>query len=66
MKIGQTIRDLRKEKGLSQEELAKLLFLSQDTISLWERGKSFPDIVAVVKLTKIFNVTSDYLLGIEK
>ncbi len=66
MKIGQTIRDLRKEKGLSQEELAKLLFLSQDTISLWERGKSLPDIVAVVKLTKIFNVTSDYLLGIEK
>lgn len=66
MKIGQTIRDLRKEKGLSQEELAKLLFLSQDTISLWERGKSLPDIVTVVKLTKIFNVTSDYLLGIEK
>ena len=66
MKIGQTIRDLRKEKGLSQEELAKLLFLSQDTISLWERGKSLPDIVAVLKLTKIFNVTSDYLLGIEK
>ncbi len=66
MKIGQTIRDLRKEKGLSQEELAKLLFLSQDTISLWERGKSLPESVAVVKLTKIFNVTSDYLLGIEK
>lgn len=66
MEIGQTIRELRKEKGLSQEELAKLLFLSQDTISLWERGKSLPDVVAVIKLTKIFNVTSDYILGIEK
>lgn len=66
MEIGQTIRELRKERGLSQEELAKLLFLSQDTISLWERGKSLPDVVAVIKLTKIFNVTSDYILGIEK
>lgn len=66
MNIGSIIKELRKEKGMSQTELAELLFTSQDTISLWERGKSFPDITAVIKLTKIFKVSSDYLLGLEK
>lgn len=66
MNIGQTIKELRKEKNLSQTQLAKLLFTSQDTISLWERGKSLPDIVSIIRMTQIFGVTSDYILGLEK
>ena len=66
MTIGDNIRELRKEKNLSQTQLAKLLFLSQDTISLWERNKSLPDVNSLIKMTKIFNVSSDYILGIEK
>lgn len=66
MKIGQTIKELRKEKNLSQTQLAQLLFTSQDTISLWERGKSLPDIVSIIRMTQIFGVTSDYILGLEK
>lgn len=66
MNIGQTIKELRKEKNLSQTQLAQLLFTSQDTISLWERGKSLPDIVSVIRMTQIFGVTSDYILGLEK
>lgn len=66
MNIGQTIKELRKEKNLSQTQLAKLLFTSQDTISLWELGKSLPDIVSVIRMTQIFGVTSDYILGLEK
>lgn len=65
MSIGKTIRDLRKERGLSQTELADILFLSQDTISLWELDKSLPDVRNIVSLCKFFNVTSDYLLGLE-
>ena len=65
MEIGSKIRELRKEKGLSQTALAELLCTTQDTISLWELGKSYPDIIAVVELSKIFNVSSDYLLGLE-
>ena len=65
MKIGEIIKELRKEKNLSQSQLAEMLFTSQDTVSLWERGKSFPDIPMLIKLAKIFNVTSDYLLGLE-
>ena len=66
MKIGEIIKDLRKEKKLTQTQLAELLFVSQDTISLWELDKSLPDVVNVVKIAKIFNVSTDYILGLEK
>lgn len=66
MNIGKIIKELRKEKNLSQTDLAKELYTSQDTISLWECGKSLPDIKSVVKLAEIFKVSTDYLLGIEK
>ena len=66
MSVGKNIRQLRKEKNLTQTELAKLLFTSQDTISLWELDKSLPDVLSIIKMTKIFNVTSDYILDIEK
>lgn len=66
MSIGETIKELRKEKEMSQTQLANLLFVSQDTISLWECNKSLPDIKALISLTKIFGVTADYILGIEK
>ena len=65
MSIGKTIKELRKEKGLSQTKLAELLFTSQDTISLWECEKSLPNIKSLIEMTKIFNVSADYLLGLE-
>ncbi|MBO5884573.1 MAG: helix-turn-helix transcriptional regulator [Clostridia bacterium] len=65
MNIGDIIKNLRQEQKMSQTQLATLLFTSQDTISLWERNKSLPDIKSVIKMTKIFNVTADYLLGLE-
>lgn len=64
MEIGKLIRELRKEKGITQTDLAKEISTTQDTISLWELGKSYPDIINVVKLCKFFGVTSDYLLGL--
>lgn len=66
MTIGETIKSLRLENGMIQTKLASLLFMSQDTISLWERGKSLPDVKSVIEMAKIFNVTTDYILGVEK
>lgn len=66
MTIGETIKSLRLENGMTQTKLASLLFMSQDTISLWERGKSLPDVKSVIEMAKIFNVTTDYILGVEK
>ena len=66
MNIGEIIKSLRIEKGMTQTELASLLFTSQDTISLWERNQSLPDVKSVIKMASIFNVSTDYILGVEK
>lgn len=64
MNIGKMIKELRLERGWSQTKLADELFVSQDTISLWELGKSLPDILNLIKLAKLFKVSTDYLLGL--
>ena len=66
MKIGKIIRNLRTENKMTQEDLAKKLFVSQDTISLWELDKSLPDIPNLIKLTKIFQVSADEILGLDE
>lgn len=61
--IGQRIRDLKKQKRMSQTELAKSAGVSQTTVTAWETGKAEPSSSAVARLADIFNVTTDYLLG---
>lgn len=58
-----TIRTLRKERGLTQEELSKKLFCKRQKIADWERYKTFPSADDIIALSKIFGVTTDYLLG---
>ena len=59
--LGKKIYRLRKEKGMSQEELAAQLTVSRQAISKWELGESIPDTENVMRL-KLFDVTTDYLL----
>ena len=61
--LGEKIATLRKEKGISQEELADVLFTSRQAVSKWERGESDPDIERLKDLASYFNVSIDYLLG---
>lgn len=63
--LGQKIRQLRKERGLTQTQLAEILSTSQDTVSLWEVGKSLPDANNIIALCRYFEVSADYLLGLE-
>ena len=60
------LKELRCEKGLSQTELAKALNVSQRSISSWETGFRQPDYETLILIAKYFDVTTDYLLGIEK
>ena len=62
--IGNRIRELRVEKGLSQGKLGEMLSVSQDTVSLWEKSKSYPSVEIVILLSKIFEVSCDYILGV--
>lgn len=56
------IRELRKANKLSQEELANRLGVSRQAVSKWETGIVMPDINNLLKLSEIFNVTTDYIL----
>jgi len=61
--LGEKIHRLRKGKGLSQEELASQLNVSRQAISKWELGESVPDTENVVQLSKLFEVSTDFLLN---
>ena len=56
-------KQLRKEKGLTQIELASMVNVQQTTVSKWEVGRATPDYTTLLKLAKIYNVSVDYLLG---
>jgi transcriptional regulator with XRE-family HTH domain len=62
MEIGNRLRDLRKQLGLTQKELATRVNVSPQVVSNWEREYSFPDYDDVVALSKVFNVSTDYIL----
>ena len=62
--IGIIIKELRKEMGCSQNQLADVLGVTQDSISLWENDKRIPDAPYIITMAKFFDVTTDYLLGL--
>lgn len=62
MKFNEKILDLRKKKGLSQEELGRELNVSRQTISKWESGQSYPDFEKLVLLSDFFELTLDELM----
>ncbi len=63
MTIGIIIRELRKERNLSQAQLAHAIGVSQKAIDYWERGINEPKASYIVKLCDFFEVSADYLLG---
>lgn len=65
-KIGKKISSLRKEKGITQMELADKLGISFQAVSNWERGNTMPDISKLPELAEIFGVTIEELLGDER
>lgn len=66
MQIGRRIREERKNKNKTQTQLSEILNTTQDTISLWEKGKSTPNIEDIIKLAEYFDITIEELIGIEK
>ena len=66
MNIADRIQNLRKSKGISQEELADKIGVSRQAVSKWESEQSIPDIEKIILLSDYFETTTDYLLkGIE-
>jgi transcriptional regulator with XRE-family HTH domain len=63
LEIGQTIKRLRKERNLTQEELAEQLNVTAQAVSKWENGTGMPDILQIVPLASVFGTSTDVLFG---
>ena len=63
MEFNVKIQELRKQKGLTQEELAEYLYVSRTAISKWESGRGYPNIDSLKTIAKFFDVTIDELLS---
>lgn len=62
MNLAEKIQGLRKQQNISQEQLAQMLDVSRQSISKWESDQSVPEIDKIVRLSDIFEVSTDYLL----
>lgn len=60
------VKNLRKEIGITQTELSEKIFVNKSMISAYEKGKRMPSLDVLIQLSAIFNVSIDYLLGIQR
>ncbi|WP_339232446.1 helix-turn-helix transcriptional regulator [Geobacillus sp. FSL W8-0032] len=61
--LGETLKQLRKQRRWTQERLAEQLNVSRSQISKWENGSLLPDVQSLEKLCRLFGVSADFLLG---
>lgn len=66
MNLGETISKLRKQKNMTQSELAQKLNVTDKAVSKWERNVSCPDVYTITKIAEIFNVSVDELMSAQK
>lgn len=62
MEVKNQIRAYRSELGMSQEELAEAVYVTRQTVSNWETGKSYPDIQSLLRLSSLFGISLDQLI----
>lgn len=66
MELNEKLQELRKQKGLTQEQLAQVLIVSRTAVSKWESGRGYPNIESLKAIAKFFGVTIDELLSGEE
>ena len=64
-KFAERLKELREEKGFTQNKLEQVLNLGNGTVGKWESMKRIPKMDSIILLCKFFGVTSDYLIGLE-
>jgi transcriptional regulator with XRE-family HTH domain len=66
MEFNEKLQELRRQKGITQEELAERIYVSRTAISKWESGRGYPNIESLKALAKFFSVTVDQLLSADE
>lgn len=63
VEVGKVVRELRERAGMSQDDLASRIYVSRQTISSWENGKTYPDLRSLLLLSDVFDVSVDKIVG---
>ena len=63
MSFGENLREIRKQRNITQEELAELLGVSRQAISKWESGNGYPETEKLIEISRQLNISLDYLLN---
>lgn len=63
--LGETIRRLREERGMTQKKFAQRIGIANSTVNLYETGERYPSLTTLVSISKVLGVTTDYLLGLD-
>ena len=66
LNIGETIKRLRKERDITQEELAEILGVTCQSVSRWEKNSCYPDIELIPTIASFFNISTDKLMGVDE
>lgn len=66
MELSEKLQELRKQKGLTQKELADALYVSRTAVSKWESGRGYPSIDSLKRIAKLYSITVDELLSGEQ
>ena len=66
IRFGEILKDLRRKKDITQEELADILGVTSQSVSRWEKGVCYPDMELLPAIANYFNVTVDDLLGMNE
>lgn len=64
--IGDHIRELREQSGMTQADLAKRVHTSRSSVQAWECGSNYPSIDSLILLSQAFHVSTDYLLAVSR
>lgn len=64
--IGDHIRELREQSGMTQADLARRVHTSRSSVQAWECGANYPSIDSLILLSQVFHVSTDYLLAVSK
>ena len=62
MEIEKKLKYIREQAGFTQEQIAEAVLVSRQTISNWENAKSLPDLISIIKLSELYNISVDELL----